>query len=74
MVDTHCNNKNVLKINYEDDLINGITDTLLENLQVITKSRYQDKNRNYFMKQNKSNDVSQQIINWHDVKEFIQNS
>ena len=57
-----------------DDLINGITDTLLENLQVITKSRYQDKNRNYFMKQNKSNDVSQQIINWHDVKEFIQNS
>ena len=74
MVDTYCNNKNVLKINYEDDLINGITDTLLENLQVITKSRYQDKNRNYFMKQNKSNDVSQQIINWHDVKEFIQNS
>ena len=74
MVDTHCNNKNVLKINYEDDLINGITDTLLENLQVITKSRYQDKNRLYFMKQNKSNDVSQQIINWHDVKEFIQNS
>ena len=64
----------MLKINYEDDLINGITDTLLENLQVITKSRYQDKNRNYFMKQNKFNDVSQQIINWHDVKEFIQNS
>ena len=24
--------------------------------------------------QNKSNDFSQQIINWHDVKEFIQNS
>ena len=39
MVD-NCDNKRVLKISYEDDLINGITDTLLENLQVITQFRY----------------------------------
>ena len=73
-VETYCKNKNTINIYYEDDLVNGIDDKLLFALKRFTKTNYENKNRNYFVKQNKNKDVSQQITNWNDVKKIVQNT
>jgi len=63
--------KTFIKLNYENDLQNGITDILLKKLSNFLEiACYQDKDRNIIKKQN-TIECYKKIKNYREIKDFI---